>query len=42
MAPFEPDTSQQAECLAMEFAINAIAGALLKLATVQPQEAKGQ
>ena len=33
MAPFEPDTSQQAECLAMEFAINAIAGALLKLAT---------
>ena len=38
MAGFEPDNSQQAECLAMEFAINAIAGALLKLATAQPQE----
>lgn len=35
MAGFEPDASQQAECLAMEFAINAIASALLKLAILQ-------
>ncbi|GEM_PF-1144546 len=35
MAPFEPDSSEQTECMAMEWTINAIAGALLKLANSQ-------